>query len=257
MKNKAIYLKVTNDMFWVQLFWAFGVMGVMLIIQIGKLILGINQGNAPDNFYSTFFVVANFFTFIIGIISASFLPYFVGNGVTRKDYFRGATLASIGLAVILPIIALVISVLTQFILKQVASVTFKEPNFDAFSSDSNLIGDIIQFLILTPYVNPESNLMLALGIFSLNILMYYLAGWLIGVAFYRFHTVIGLGFILISVTILTLENVLIRNTLNLPIHDNFSFIDLPVTIAVPVIVLIVLLVLWTIRSLTKNVTIKM
>ncbi|MFD2046594.1 hypothetical protein ACFSTA_20245 [Ornithinibacillus salinisoli] len=257
MKNNAIYLKVTKDMFWVQMVWAFGVFGVMLIIQIGKLILGANQGDAPDNFYSSFFIVANFFTFIIGIISISFLPHYVGNGVTRKDYFKGASLASIGLAIILPIIALVISVLTQFILQNVASMTFKEPNFDSFGSDSNLIGDIIQFLILTPYVNPENNVILALGIFSLNILMYYLAGWLIGAAFYRFHTIIGLGFILLAIVILTFENVLVRNTLNLPVLENYSFIELPVNIAVPVIFLLVILLIWLIRSLTKNVTIKM
>ncbi|WP_175615176.1 hypothetical protein [Piscibacillus halophilus] len=253
MKNHRNYLKVTLDMFVIQLMWAFGVLGVLLIVQIFKLFFG----NNTDQYYSAFFIIANIFTFVIGIIAIHFLPYYVENGVTRKDYFKGATLASIGLAIILPFLAWGISALTQLILQSISSLTFKEPNLDAMTNDGNLVGDIIQFLILTPYVNPENNLILSLGIFSLNILMYYLAGWLIGAAFYRYHTVIGLGFIAMTLAVLTLVNVLVRNTLNLPVLENYSFIDLPGNIAIPVIVLIALILIGSIRSITKDVTIKM
>lgn len=258
MKPTNNYLKVMKDMFTVQMMWAFGVMGVMLIIGIVRLVLQF-QDNGQDNFYNSFFVVATFFFFVIGIMATSFLPHYVGHGVTRKDYFKGASLALLGMAITLPFIVWGISVLTEFVVENVTSFSFREPNMDVSTEDSNFIGDIVEFLIVTPFVEPESNWTLAIGIFSLKILAYYLAGWLISaaLAFYRFSIVIGIGFIAISIVLLTVENVLLRSVLSLPIPNRYAFLEMPEGIAIAALILIPLGMFCLIRVLTKRVSIQM
>ncbi|GAQ17883.1 Tat pathway signal protein [Oceanobacillus picturae] len=256
MKQTNNYLKVMKDMFTVQMMWAFGVMGVMLIIGIVRLVLQF-QENGQDNFYNSFFVVATFFFFVIGIMATYFLPHYVGHGVTRKDYYKGASLALIGMAITLPFIVWGISVLTEFVVENVTSFSFKEPNMDVSTEDSNFIGDIVEFLIVTPFVEPDSNWVLAIGIFSLKILTYYLAGWLISAAFYKFSVIAGLGFIAMSIVLLTVENVLLRSILSLPIPNRFAFLEMPEGIAIAALLLIPLGMFCLIRVMTKRVSVKM
>lgn len=256
MRNNS-YLKVMKDMFIVQMAWSFGVMGVMLVIGLVRLFLHF-QENGQDNFYNSFFIVASFFVFIIGIIATQFLPHYVGNGVTRKDYFKGASLSLIGLAVTLPFIVWGISALTEFVVENLTSFSFREPNMDFFVDEDNLIGDIIQFLIITPYVDIESNWVLSILSFSLKILVYYLAGWLISAAFYRFSVIAGLGVIAISIVLLTVENVLLRSVLNLHVTNRYAFLaELPEAASFALIVMIVLGLFYFIRLMTRRVSIKM
>ncbi|MCG3417532.1 hypothetical protein [Oceanobacillus jordanicus] len=256
MKKHNNYLKVMTDMFLIQLFWAFGIMGVMLIIGLVRLIFHM-QENGQDNLYNSFFVVATFFVFVIGVMATYYLPHYVGLGVTRKNYFKGATLALVGLTVILPFIIWGTSVITELIIENVTSFSFREPNMDVSTEDSNFIGDIVEFLIVTPFVEPESNWVLAIGIFSLKILVYYLAGWLISAAFYKFSVIAGLGAIAISIVLLTVENVLLRSILSLPIPNRFAFLEVPEGIAIVALLLIPLGMFYLIRVLTKRVSIRM
>ncbi|GGB58466.1 hypothetical protein F3157_20145 [Virgibacillus dakarensis] len=259
MKQTTTFPKVAKDMFLVQLYWAFGFLGIMLVIHIVKIITAFIQGNEVDSYYNSVFVAANIFMLVIGLISVYFLPHYAGNGVTRKDYFKGGLLASIGLSVVIPIIAICISVIGQFILKNMANIGLKEPNLNevVLDIDSNIIGDIVQSVILTPFVDPGSNWILAIGLFSLNIFMYYLVGWFISASFYRYDTITGLGSILLGLISLTLVDVLIRMSLNLPVADRFSSLDLPAVITIPGIFVIIVIIIWIIRVLTKRVSIKM
>lgn len=257
------YPNVIKDMFWVQMSWAFGFLGIMLAINIFKIIQATIQGNGVDNYYNSVFVAANIFMLVIGIISIYFLPHYVENGVTRKDYFKGAFIASIGLSVVIPIVTIGISTLQLFILKNLDKISFKEVDINSVVSEINsdvgdIVGDIVTSVILTPYIDPQSNLILAIGIFSLNIFMYYLIGWLISASFYRFNTLTGLGFILIALIIFTLEDTLLRITLDLPIASRFSTLEfLPLGVTVLGILFLIFVSIWIIRTLTKRVTIKM
>ena len=261
MKQRT-FLKVAKDMFWVQMSWAFGFLGIMLAINIFKIIRATIQGNGVDNYYNSVFVAANIFMLVIGIISIYFLPHYVENGVTRKDYFKGTFIASLGLSVIVPIITISISTLQLFILKNIDKISFKEADINSIVSEINLdigdmISDAVTTIILTPYVDPQSNWMLAIGIFSLNIFIYYLIGWLISASFYRFDTLTGLGFILIAFIILTFEDTLLRISLDFPVANRFSILEsLPFGVTVLGILFLILVSIWIIRTLTKSVTIK-
>ena len=102
-------------MFWIQLFWSLGFLGVMFVIHIIKVILGSLNGNEINNYFSTVYVAANIF--MLGHwdhFDLWFSWVLCWKWVTRRDYFKGATLSTIGLSFALPIIASIVSVLERW-----------------------------------------------------------------------------------------------------------------------------------------------
>lgn len=260
LRKASIFPKVATDLFWVQLFWAFGFLGIMFAIHIVKIILAINSDNDIELYFVSTFVASNIFMLVVGIISSyGFLPHYVSNGVTRKDYFKGAALASVGLSIALPVISSIVSGIELLILKifnmsTIFSTTFGER---VDMEEDGIVGEIIQSIIIAPYVDPQGNWLLAIFIVTLNLLTFYLLGWLIGSAFYRYGVVIGIVFIAISIVLLLLENALLSIGLGLTVSDRFTTYDFSLPISILGIVVMIIIVLWLIRQLTKRVAIKM
>lgn len=260
LKKANTYPKVATDLFWVQLFWAFGFLGIMFVIHLIKLVMAINSNNGIEIYFVSAFVTANIFMLVVGIISSyGFLPYYVSNGVTRKDYFKGAALASVGLSIALPVITSIVSVIELFILKMFNMSTLFTTTFGerVNMEDDGIVTDIIQSIIIAPYVDPQSNWLLAIFIVILNLLTFYLLGWLIGSAFYRFGVIVGLVFIAISVVLVLLENALLSIGLGLTVPDRLSSYDFALPISIIGVVVMIVIVLWVIRQITKRVAIKM
>ena len=260
MKQNAIYPKVATDMFWVQLFWSFGFLGVLLVIQIIKLILSIANGIEMNDYFGTVFIAANIFMLVIGIISSyGFIPHYVGNGVTRKDYFKGSAIASVGISIIIPIIASIVSVIQTLISDFINLSILKDSSLanKAIGNEDGIIGEIVQSIILTPFVDLQSNWLLAIFVFALNIFIYYLAGWLIGSGFYRFGVLFGLISIIMAIFVIYASDILLRIALNLPVQAMFETMNFPIYVSVIGIFVLVVITLWMIRQLTKRATIKM
>lgn len=259
MKQKAIYPKVATDMFMAMSIWTYGFMGIVLIVQIVKAIIAFNNGNNIDSYFNALFVATNVYMFVIGIISTYFLPYYVENGVTRKDFYKGALLSSVGLSIFIPVITFILSTLLHFILNLLHHNVIRETdlNASALDVDGNIIGDIVQSFIISPYVDPTSNWFLAIIVFAINILFFYLVGWIIGAGFYRFHTIIGLGFIAVGIVIITFKDTLLRAALELPIPDRIISMDiLPSSLSEIALLLLGVITVVLLRYLTKNVSIK-
>jgi len=258
MKN---FPKVAADMFWAQMIWTFGFLGVMFIINIVKIVINLVRGTEADGYYASVLIASNIFMIIIGLLAIYFLPYYVENGVTRKDYFKGALLASVGLSLAIPIITAIISIVEQFIVTTLLNINFR--GIDIINEvvsdvDGNIIGDLVLSVILTPYVDPGSNWILAIGVFSLQLFIFYLIGWFISASFYRFGTVTGLLFILVAIMINLLKDYFLRISLGLPLSDRFSTLDsLPQGVTVLGLLLLIVFTVWIIRLLTKKVAIKM
>lgn len=260
MKQNNHFPRVATDMIIMQLVWALGFFGIMLIIHFFKIgRLTFFQGDEVDTFYNSVFIPANIFMLVIGIICVYFLPHYVENGVTRKDYFKGALLATIGLSITLPVLAFIISSIT----KAIVNINYREADINSVIQEidggiGDIIGDIVQLIILSPHVDLSNNWLLAIAIFSLNLFMYYLLGWLISASFYKYDFIIGIVSIVASILILMFGDTMIRIALDFPIFDRFSALaSLPSSIPLFVILLVILLTVWIIRQLTKRVTIKM
>jgi len=258
MRKLSIYQKVATDLFWVQLFWAFGFLGVTFMIHLIKLVIGVNNGSEVNSYFDSVFIPSNIFMLVIGIISVyGFLQHFVSNGVTRQDYFTGAAIAAVGLSIALPVIASVVTAIELFVVKLMDLVVFTRGNINQADLDENLIGEIVQSIIFSPFVDLQGNVILAIFTFSLNLFTYYLIGWLIGACFYRFGVIAGLGSILLSLVILSIQDSLLRVALKLPAITFYALPDLPVFVVILVIFILFGLILWMIRQCTKRVTIKM
>lgn len=97
-KTSSAVTRVSTDMFIQQGSWSMGFLFVVLLIYIGVGIgtsMGVNvrEGIAEEDFFSITYRSTKGFMLVIGIISAyGFLSYYVRNGITRRDFFKGAAL---------------------------------------------------------------------------------------------------------------------------------------------------------------------
>lgn len=266
MKAKAIFPKVAVDLYIIQFIWALWFLGFFLFLQIARPLVAmvplINMNNKINvgNYFDNVFISSNIFMLIIGIIVIlGFLPYYIGNGVTRKDYFKGATIAAVGLAISLPIVASLIYALQNFIMKITNLPIVKESTLanQVVDPDDGFIGEFIQSIIMTPFVELESNWLLAITVFALNIFTYYVVGWLIGSGFYRFGGLIGLLCIALAFIIVYTQDLLLSSALGLPVNDVFTSLDFPLYLAIAGTLALAGITLWIIRQLTKRVPVKM
>ena len=254
--NHKPYLKVTMDMFWMQFVWTLTFFGVMLLIHIIKLTTSQFSGDEVSTFFASSSITSNIYMLVIAIISSSsFIKHYVSHGITRKDFFYGASIASISLSIIIPLLsALVTQVISMIIKLADLPIVFQGYKSEHIDDGGNLISDMIQSVILTPIIELQSNPLLALLIFSLNILTYYMVGWFIGTVFYRFGTIGGLGSIVLGGLVLYIEDILMHAGLGIGMY-NYTF-TIPLYASVFVVLVIVGILLWSIRLFTKRVAIK-
>lgn len=251
MNKTGIYRKVAADMFFIQGIWAAYFLGIMFIIHIVKIVIAGINGSEISSYFVNTFIASNIFMLVIGIISTlSFLPYFVSNGVTRKDYFKGTIIGTIGVALAIPIVSAIVSTLLDFIVKllniKISVVTF---GGNAEFEKGELIGNIVQSIIFTPFVELSSNWILALFIFVVNIFTYYIAGWFIGSAFKRFG-IIGIISIPFAFLLITIEDWLF--SISLGLFTAPPTIEIPFFLSLLGVVVSLGIICWLIRLLTKK-----
>lgn len=255
MMKPITYQRIGLDMFLVQLSWTFWFLGITTLVHIFRLIAVTDA----DSSYNAGYISSNIFMLVIGILAISFLRYHVENGVTRKNYFYGATLASILLSIALPIMLYLISQLEKLIVGIFTNKTFNASTLDNLivDVDGNIIGEVILAMILTPFVSAEANLVLSLSILSFNIFMFYIVGWLIGSAFQRLGVVAGILIIAVGVGLIAIKDSMLRIALDMPLYENFMFLDaIPNALALPVLFITIVITLVSIRLLTRNLALK-
>lgn len=257
MNQQSTFSKVAKEMFLVQLGWAGGFLGIVLVINIVKSFITGYQGSDVEGYFSTIFIAGNIFMIVLGILAINFLPHYVGMGVTRKDYFIGAFLASLGITIFIPIMTIIISRLEQILFNMI-DISYKVQTINEVNIKDNIIGDIIQSIIISPHVSPQDNWLLAAIILGINIFIYYLLGWLISVSFYRLDVISGIIFIFISVVLKMLKDTFLRIALDLPVVGWFTSLEnfLPSGIAWLGILLVIIATVRLIRKLTSRVPIK-
>src|SRR5690625_2015491 len=111
MQKPVSFTKPALDLLWVQLTWTFGFLGIYFLVNLGKIIFG----DHVDSFYSAGYIASNIYMLVIGIIAINFMPYYVENGITRKNHFLGNAIASVGLSIILPILIFLINFVVKLL----------------------------------------------------------------------------------------------------------------------------------------------
>ncbi len=257
MHKPVSYPRTALDMFLVQGTWTIWYLAIVFIINQASTFV---FGNEMEPFYSSGYVSTNVYMLIIGIIAIYFMPYYVGNGITRKNYFIGGVIAGIALSIVIPIAVYIISLAQKLIVKWFAAAEISGRALDNIDIDvdGNIVGELVQAVILTPFVSPDSNLIQSLALFAFHIFVFYMIGWLIGSAFYRLGVIGGLVSIAVSIALLFVKDSMIRLSLGLPLFQNFSALgQIPSSLAIPIAFAVVLVLIVLIRLLTKRAPIKM
>lgn len=258
MLSKSMIPTIIKDLFKQQFKWTIIFIGILSILTIVRIAQAMITGKSIDDFYSIALIAGNIFMFAIGIYCIGFMKDLIEHGVTRKDYFKGAIVVTLLLSTVLPIITFIIYKIQRLAVGQL--VTFKESNINEVPLDidtkSSMIDDIVVAFTTAPHVDPDQHLLLALFVFSITLFIYYMAGWLIGVAF-QYNVINGLIFIGIGGVILALQDALIRAFLKVPVMARFEFLT---TLSKPMLllltILLIIVVILGLQQLTKRTTVE-
>jgi len=232
MKRNSIK-KVASDMYIEQMKWSVWFIGIMMTVYIAlNIAVKLFDIDFIDNLLRFSEGSSIIYMFVIGIIAGSiFLPQFLKLGVTRRRVFYGTVVAALLISVSLPLI---------FVLG--AGIEY-------------LFSRLFDFRIAKP-IFPNSAA--PVFMYSLNIFMSYLVGWLITVGFYKFNWKIGLFFIALAGGSIALYTLIWKDSIISLYSTGVGTLGtgLPLLISVFETLALILFVLITIRALTKRISIK-
>jgi len=260
MKKPTVLSRVVRDMFAVQMSWALWLLAALVIINIVKIARAVIQEGAVDHTFAAMVIPVAIFMLVIGMISVHFLPHYVSAGVTRTTYFRGTLFAALGISAVIPIIAVGFYALEHWIFRFFTNFSFRATDVNAIilDIDSHIVSDVILSIILIPYVDPGTNWVLAAALLSVNMFSYYVIGWFVSVCFYRFDTIAGVGFMLVALLMLMLQDTLLRIVLDVPVLQRFALLeDLPFAAAGVCFLLLLVMVAAGIRLFTRKIPIRL
>lgn len=236
MISKSKSIQVMKDLFMEQLKWGRWCILATIIIHVLMAVFATNADGSIYNLIEFSYSITSFYMLVIGIVAGFiFLPFYVKQGVTRKEYYVGSTISTILLSVTLAALFGILSIIENYI-------------FNIFNYKFNSGGII---------ASANGSMLLTLVLFSLNIFTYYLIGWLINVGFYRYKNLLGVGFVILAICLLFLHGFLWINGFFSILDQGFSniFAANPVSLSTAGTVLLIGVILWIIRLVTKNIAV--
>ncbi|MBU9674750.1 hypothetical protein KQ939_09235 [Planococcus sp. CP5-4] len=182
------YLKVATAVFSEMIRWSLWFFSILLVIHLIR-IFWLNGGPSPIEGFFTFSQYStSIFMLVLGIMSAyTFMGRHIQQGVSRRDSFFGISLAAIGLSLFLTVVPLVINGI-QHLLAKVSVFPVALDTAVAFETTAGMVAAAIALFM--------------------NVLTYYLAGWLISIGYYRFRWIAGFGFIALTFIVFGLNDYL-------------------------------------------------
>ena len=208
VNTKSIGRKVGLDLFIEQMGWTGWFIGITFIIHLIKVVFATYQGDEVNVYYLSGHISSGIYMLVIGIIVGhAFLSFYVENGVTRKDFFIGGLLAATGLSIAIPTIVLLITSIEIFVVKLLNLSIIFETSFKAAIEDDGKvgIGNVVSHIINGPGIDLDSNWFLSTFVFMLNLIFYYLLGWMVASSFQRYGFMVGLGTIVLSYTMILIR----------------------------------------------------
>lgn len=233
-RYRRVAAAVFSDMFKWSL-WFFSILFAIHLVRVFWL-------NSDTDQIEGFFVFSqysvNIFMLVVGIMTAyAFMGRHIQQGLSRRDSYAGTAIAAVGLSLFVTIVPLVINGIQHFLAETVAlPVTLDTAS--AFEATGGWFAAAIALF--------------------LNVLTFYLAGWLISIGYYRFGWIAGFGFIALSFVVFGLNDYLWKPTTAdamawLP-YDPLDADFWLTALGSSVLVLVLFLAM---RLMTKRVTIKM
>lgn len=238
MKLKSKVTKVFMNLYIDQLKWSIWFVLTNIIIHVVMAIFAFLADTKLNNLFEFSMNPSFVYMLIIGVAAGFyFLPFYIKQGVTRKEYYIGSVLSAIAISVTL--------VVSFGVLSGVEKIIFNSLDY-SFTSEAiipNLNISWLQTLIL----------------YTINLFTYYLIGWLINVGFYRFKGLIGVLFVILAILALIIHGLLWVNGLFSILDDGFANIMSanPVYLSILGNAILIVILMFSIRLITKRVAIKL
>ena len=183
MKGSTVYRKVTMDLFFEQMKWSAWFLGIITVVHLIIRYFLPDTRESIGGFFEFSRSSAGIFMLVLGILSAyGFMQYYVQQGISRKDMFKGIALAAGGLSVFVTVAVLVVNGIEHLISQQ-------------FPGSSVLVNSGI-----------DDSWLVEAAFYALSIYVYFLIGWLISIGYYRFGWIIGLGFVVLAIIAISLHD---------------------------------------------------
>ncbi|WP_413377617.1 hypothetical protein [Alkalihalobacillus sp. 1P02AB] len=161
------------------------------------------------------------FFLICGLLSLwTFIKYYVSNGMTRNDYFKGTMGAVVVLSLILTVIITIFSIVEWFFF-------------------SNMSTGFMALFLKAP----------------LELVLYFLLGWFIGVGFYRYGIFAGLLSILLSFIVVIVHSEVWGEAGTIPWLEWLN-LTTSVGVAVAINLFLIIVSAVVIRRMIKDMRIK-
>ncbi|MEX1020664.1 MAG: hypothetical protein WDZ49_13450 [Litorilinea sp.] len=221
--------KITRDMYlgngMISVFYLLVMFAIQLVVVFVVPWLA-SEGEVSIYFGMSLGASTRIFMLILGFFAVrSYLTSYVALGVTRRSFFWGCAFSTTLLAYSF---ALLVSIVGWV-------------NLQISASD-------MEMQVGSPGVTFLMN-----GMFYL---LYYLVGWIIGLAFYNYRLWIGALSVLVGVMIVGLGEALSTEILSIgPIRSSLS-LGLPTVVSVTSILILLFVMLFVLKTLTREVAVK-
>lgn len=192
MKSKTSSLKIGFDLFFLQLKWSGWFFAALLAF--GLIFRAGVSGDESQALLSFAFKPAKVYMLALGTAAISFLVFYVKFGVTRKKHFRGTLYALFALSLAVTLMFAVVTELLGLITGEITA-------FSDFRQNG-----------------PET-----LFTVWMNVLSYYIAGWLIGSGYYRYGWMACIGFIVLAGAMIGITDVLWEFELHSLLSERLPF----------------------------------
>ncbi|MDT8860235.1 hypothetical protein N0O92_08310 [Alkalihalobacillus sp. MEB130] len=230
--------KVTTDLYSIQMKWVAWYLPIVYILYLVVLVFVLEPEIQAMSLLTFTFQTATIFMLVCGILSSFvFLPIYVKHGVTRKTYFQATILSSL---------ALVITIMTI-----TALVTWV---FTLFDGSIGIFNNVQLSLLSTA----DPKWFLTILSYCIVIFIYFLAGWLISLGFYRYGAAGGFGCIAAALVFISVTDLFYNFKTPKPIVGIFPQVTLTsqIGIAIAFSLLIIAVVIAFVHKITKDIAIK-
>ncbi|WP_028593435.1 hypothetical protein [Paenibacillus assamensis] len=220
--------------------WMVWYIGILVVLHIGSIVVtyytgddvklshaALIQGEAGWSILNSALTSSKVFFLICGLLSmGGFIKYFVSNGVTRRDYYKGTA----------------------------QSILYLSLSFTA--AVAILYG--LEFLIMN-MIGLERNIHVPIVFYLkmlFDVILFYVVGWFIAAGFYRMNVWLGMAFIAIAVWIAFIQSGIWGESVPIPLYKLMNIYEVSTWLAVLISVVLIVGVSMAIRLLTKEVRIK-
>ncbi|PYZ97473.1 hypothetical protein CR205_02425 [Alteribacter lacisalsi] len=232
--------KLTRDLYLIQGKWLIWFLAITTLVHVALITFLSAEQEMREMSYLTFMQhPSNIFMLICGIIIVfAYFSYFILNGLTRRDTYTAIVLSSAGIAVTITVYAVAVSVLE-------ASLSGMVPSFSDIAAQ--------------PLFDTGSQWILPSLTLILMLVIYYIAGLMIGIGFYRYGGWGGAISIVTAIAYTGITGMLWDREIYIPFPGltNLDVSFLPVSVLYILTILLTIAGLVIIRLVTKRMPVKM